>query len=152
MYTLLPRCYLWLPQIRANFQQQTALVKQLEESLANEQSRHRIDVSELEGMQDSMMAEIDSAALREREMANTVGKLQVCSATLSTHLPICLCSVSLYPSMILMRICLCTVSDSSYSHSHTLAITCTCCYDEIKRTQDLKIYSHADSLILSTHR
>ena len=48
-----------------------------------------------------------------------------------------------------MRICLCTVSDSSYSHSHTLTITCTCCYDEIKGTQDLKIYSHAHSLILS---
>ena len=26
---------------------------------------------------------------------------------------------------------------------------CTCCYDEIKGIQDLKIYSHADSLILS---
>ena len=26
-------------------------------------------------------------------------------------------------------------------------ITCTCCYDEIKGTQDLKIYSHAHSLI-----
>merc|ERR1711865_655086 len=36
-----------------------------------------------------------------------------------------------------------------HSHSHTLTITCTCCYDEIKGTQDLKIYSHADSLILS---
>ena len=35
------------------------------------------------------------------------------------------------------------------THSHTLTITCTCCYDEIKGTQDLKIYSHADSLILS---
>ena len=29
---------------------------------------------------------------------------------------------------------------------NTLTITCTCCYDEIKGTQDLKIYSHADSL------
>ena len=35
---------------------------------------------------------------------------------------------------------------SSHSHSHTLTITCTCCYDETKGTQDLKIYSHADSL------
>ena len=38
----------------------------------------------------------------------------------------------------------------SHAHSlilsHTLTITCTCCYDEIKGTQDLKIYSHADSL------
>ena len=33
--------------------------------------------------------------------------------------------------------------------THTLTITCTCCYDEIKGTQDLKIYSHADSQILS---
>ena len=38
---------------------------------------------------------------------------------------------------------------SSYSHSHTLSITCTCCYDEIKGTQDLKIYSHAHSRILA---
>ena len=38
---------------------------------------------------------------------------------------------------------------SSASYTHTLTITCTCCYDEIKGTQDLKIYSHADSLILS---
>ena len=51
--------------------------------------------------------------------------------------------------MILMRICLCTMSDSSYSHSHTLTITCTCCYDEIKGAQDLKIYSHAHSLVLT---
>ena len=35
------------------------------------------------------------------------------------------------------------------SLSHTLTITCTCCYDEIKATQDLKIYSHAGSLIRS---
>ena len=48
--------------------------------------------------------------------------------------------------------CLCIVSDPSYSHSHTLTINCTCCDDEIKGTQDLKIYSHAHSLILSrTH-
>ena len=33
--------------------------------------------------------------------------------------------------------------------SPSLSITCTCCYDEIKGTQDLKIYSHADSQILS---
>ena len=33
-----------------------------------------------------------------------------------------------------------------HSYSHTLTITCTCCYDEIKGTQDLKMYSHADSL------
>ena len=36
-----------------------------------------------------------------------------------------------------------------HSHKHRLTITCTCCYDEIKGTQDRKIYSHADSLILS---
>ena len=35
------------------------------------------------------------------------------------------------------------------SLSHTLTASCTCCYDEIKGVQDLKIYSHADSLILS---
>ena len=35
------------------------------------------------------------------------------------------------------------------THILTLTITCTCCYDEIKGTQDLKIYSHADSVILS---
>ena len=45
-----------------------------------------------------------------------------------------------------MRICSCTMS---HTHSHTLTITCTCCYDEIKGTQDSKIYSHAHSLILS---
>ena len=28
-------------------------------------------------------------------------------------------------------------------------MTCACCYDEIKGTQDLRIYSHADSQILS---
>ena len=33
--------------------------------------------------------------------------------------------------------------------SHTLTITCCCCYDESEGTQDLKIYSHAHSLILS---
>ena len=33
----------------------------------------------------------------------------------------------------------------SCSLSHTLTITCTCCYDVIKGTEDLKIYSHADS-------
>ena len=37
----------------------------------------------------------------------------------------------------------------SHSHNHTLTITCTCCYDEVKGTQDLKIYSHADSQIFS---
>ena len=44
------------------------------------------------------------------------------------------------------------VSDSKvtlYTHTHTLTITCTCCYDEIKGIQDLKIYSHAVSLVLS---
>ena len=35
------------------------------------------------------------------------------------------------------------------SMSLSFSITCTCCYDEIKGTQDLKIYSHADSQILS---
>ena len=40
------------------------------------------------------------------------------------------------------------------SHRHrcsplTLTITCTCCYDEIKGTRDLKIYSDADSQNLS---
>ena len=45
------------------------------------------------------------------------------------------------------------MSDSKvtvYTHTHTLTITCTCCHDVIKGTQDLKIYSHADSQILST--
>ena len=43
-----------------------------------------------------------------------------------------------------------TASDSlSLPHTHTLTITCTGCYDEIKATQDLKIYSHADAQILS---
>ena len=37
----------------------------------------------------------------------------------------------------------------SYAHSLILSITCTCCYDEIQGTQDLKIYYHAASLILS---
>ena len=48
-----------------------------------------------------------------------------------------------------LSVCLCIVSDSSYSLTHTLTITITCCYDEIKGTQDLKIYSHADSQILT---
>ena len=39
----------------------------------------------------------------------------------------------------------------SQSHTHTLTISCTCCYDEIKGIQDLKIYSNADSLILSLY-
>ena len=38
-------------------------------------------------------------------------------------------------------------------HTHSLThyhlCSCACCYDEIKGTQDLKIYSHADSQILS---
>ena len=41
------------------------------------------------------------------------------------------------------------VSDSevtAYTHTHTLTISCTCCYDVINGIQDLKIYSHADSL------
>ena len=33
--------------------------------------------------------------------------------------------------------------------THSLSLTCTCCYDETKGTQDLKIYSRADSLSLS---
>ena len=37
----------------------------------------------------------------------------------------------------------------SQSHTHIPTISCTCCYDEIKGIQDLKIYSHADSLSLS---
>ena len=44
------------------------------------------------------------------------------------------------------------VADSKvtvYTHTHTLTITCTCCYDVINGIQDLKIYSHADSLIIS---
>ena len=35
------------------------------------------------------------------------------------------------------------------STSHALLISCTCCYDEIKGNQDLKNYSHADSLSVS---
>ena len=47
-----------------------------------------------------------------------------------------------------------TVFDSnshshSYSHSHIFTITCACCHDEIKGTQYIKIYSHADYLILT---
>ena len=33
-----------------------------------------------------------------------------------------------------------------YTHTHKLTITCTCCCDVINGTQDLKIFSHADSL------
>ena len=36
-----------------------------------------------------------------------------------------------------------------HSHTHALTVTCICYYDEIKGTQDLKIYSHAHSQILS---
>ena len=54
-----------------------------------------------------------------------------------------------------MRICL--VSDSevtvtltlTHSHTHILTVPCTCCHDMINGIQDLKIYCHADSLILS---
>ena len=35
----------------------------------------------------------------------------------------------------------------SFTHILILTITCTCCYDEIKGTPDLKIYSHADAQI-----
>ena len=34
------------------------------------------------------------------------------------------------------------------THTYTLTVTCACCCDEIKRTHDLKICSHADSLLL----
>ena len=37
---------------------------------------------------------------------------------------------------------------TSHSHSYTPTVTCTC-YGEIKGTQDLEIYSHAGSQILS---
>ena len=37
----------------------------------------------------------------------------------------------------------------THTHTHTVTIPCTCCHDEIKGIQDLKIFSHADSLILS---
>jgi len=37
----------------------------------------------------------------------------------------------------------------SLTHTLTITITCPCCYDEFKGTQDLKIYSYADSQILS---
>ena len=33
-----------------------------------------------------------------------------------------------------------TTACLSIQHIHTFTITCTCCYDEIKGTQDLKIY------------
>ena len=52
-------------------------------------------------------------------------------------------------SYLVRRLGLSICSSTSHSHSHTLTITYTCCYDEIKRTQDLKLYSHAHSLILS---
>ena len=42
-----------------------------------------------------------------------------------------------------------TYERSSTSLTHTLTITCTCCFDGIYGAQDLKIYSHADSPILS---
>ena len=47
----------------------------------------------------------------------------------------------------------CEVSDRAsalhaHSHTHTLTITCTCCYDVINGIQNLKICSHADSLVL----
>ena len=43
---------------------------------------------------------------------------------------------------------------SLHPHTHTLIGTLhyTCCYDEINGIQDLKIWSHADSLILSLSR
>ena len=50
-------------------------------------------------------------------------------------------------------VCLSLFSQSltiTHNHSLTLTISCTCCCDEIKGVQDLKIYSHADSLILSS--
>ena len=54
-----------------------------------------------------------------------------------------LTGVSLPASLILT----CSL-DLSVSH-YLLTITCTCCYDETKGTQDLKICSHAHSLILT---
>jgi hypothetical protein len=38
----------------------------------------------------------------------------------------------------------------SVTYSHT-SITCACCCDDIKETQDLKMWSHAVSLPLSCH-
>ena len=61
------------------------------------------------------------------------------------HVPFGICFSAL-------AICVCVMALSlwlSLSSPHTLTITCTCCYDEIKGIQDLKICSHADSLILS---
>ena len=46
-------------------------------------------------------------------------------------------------------LCLSLIGHLLFSLTHTLAITRTCCYDGINGIQDLKIYSHADSLILS---
>ena len=37
-----------------------------------------------------------------------------------------------------------------YTHTHTLTITCTCYHDVNSGIQDLEIYSHADSLSLSS--
>ena len=53
------------------------------------------------------------------------------------------------PHNVVRRLGLDIYRSTSHSHSHTLTITCTCCYYEIKGTQDLTIYSHADSQILS---
>ena len=34
----------------------------------------------------------------------------------------------------------------SLKSSHLLTIACTCCYNAINEIQDIKIYSHADSI------
>ena len=47
-----------------------------------------------------------------------------------------------------LSICKSVLKVTVYTRTRTITITCTCCYDEIKGTQDLKIYSHADSQIL----
>ena len=49
---------------------------------------------------------------------------------------------------LLIRVCL--VSDSKVTvYTHTLTLTRTCCYDVLNEIQDLKMYSHAESLILA---
>ena len=103
---------------------------------------------------------IDTLALGESHSAamNDVGQLYCWgedSGEISASQPLCINYplsrfVSASQPLCLGPEHLSSVWFQSYcSHSHTLTITCTCCYDVINGIQDLKIYSHADSLSAS---
>ena len=85
-------------------------------------------------------------------MTPVLQRLSAVSVTVSLPCSIRWCQVLYHWRCLLLcvttapRLCLFTHSES---HTRLPTIFCTCCCDEIKGVQDLKIYSHADFLILS---